>query len=426
MKHCTGCGQAMTDEQSFCLQCGVAAGPLPPASAGSEEARVPRVAPASSEEAPAPRVVSAGGGLRANLLAALFGVLALLMIGGILMLVESRKAPEPPQRVAVSTPTPTSKPPATPEPEPEKTSTPEPSPSETSERFQIPLEEFSGMWLPESGPSLDVIHLDLSRDELVAPLPSESATLILRAGRGEEELAGTLSSPSEGEAMVTANVSKDMFELTLTVTPDGGEPYKRVLHRPYYTVGSPLDQSMAQAYLPGFDLVQVFEARYPDGEAASVTSTTGILRTGILRTQVENASGSDEVYHFVAREDGIYRVTDSRPDEEELWLPNSLDVGTRWKTDTWQSEVMEMNAVVDLGFDKFQCLKVQRTNPAVEVSETAYFAPGHGLVRVEDAEGKPTLRMTHITNLAPGAAEGDVRKKAVNLDRITPGQDMLK
>jgi hypothetical protein len=350
---------------------------------------------------------------------------ALLVIGSVLYLVEYRKSPEPPERVAITSATPTAEPPTTtPDPDPDKTSTPEPS--QTPERFQIPLEEFSGVWLPESGPSLDAIHLDLSGDELVASLPSESATLILKAGQGDEELAGTLSSPSEGEASVTASVSKDMFELTLTVTPADSEPYKRVLHRPYYTVGSPLNQSMAQFFLPGLDLVQVFEARYPDGESASVTATTGILRTGILRSQVENASGADEVYHFVARGDGLYRIADSRPNEEELWLPSDVSVGTTWKTETWQSEVLEMNAVVDLGFDKFQCLKVQRTNPAVEASETAYFAPGHGLILVEDAQGKPTLKMTHITNLTPGAAAGDLRKKAINLDRITPGQDMLK
>lgn len=405
----------MTDDQSFCLHCGVAATPLAPASAP-----VPA-------EAPVRQPVPAGGGLRANLLAALFGVLALLVIGGILYVVERRKI-EPPVSTALNTPSPTSEPTATPPepaPDPEMSSTPEPSPSQTSERFQIPLEEFSGVWLPVGGPSLDAIHLDLSGDELVASLPSESGTLILKAGQGDEVLAGTLSSPAEGEATVTASASKDMFELTLTVTPSDGEPSERVLHRPYYTVGSPLNQSMAQYFLPGLDLVQVFEARYPDGEAASVTATTGILRTGILRSQVENASGSDEVYHFVAREDGLYRVADSQPGEEELWLPNDLSVGTTWKTDTWQSEVLEMNAVVNLGFDKFQCLKVRRINPAVEVSETAYFAPGHGLVLVEDAEGKSTFKMVHITHLAPGAAEGDVRKKAANLDRITPGKDML-
>ncbi len=396
----------MTDDQSFCLHCGLAA---------------PRVSAPNPGGTPVAQAGPAGNGLKANLLAALFGMLALLVIGGILFLVERRKT-EPPVRTPTQTST------ATPEPAPdseETTSPPEPDPSETSEHFQIPLEELSGVWLPESGPSLDAIHLELSGDELVASLSAESATLILRAGQGDEELAGTLSSPAEGEASVTASLSKDMFELTLTVTPAEGEPSKRVLHRPYYTVGSPLNQSMAQYFLPGLDLVQVFEARYPDGEAASVTATTGILRTGILRSQVENASGADEVYHFVARQDGLYRVADSRPDEEELWLPNDLAVGTTWKTDTWQSEVLEMNAVVDLGFDKFQCLKVQRANPAVEASETAYFAPGHGLVLVEDAQGKPTFKMTHITHLAPGAAEADVRKKATSLDRITPGKDML-
>ncbi len=341
-------------------------------------------------------------------------------------LLEPPNPPDKPAPVASkpkSTPTPTS----TPEPSPEvKPSTPEPSPSETEKPFQIPLQELSGLWLPTSGPSLDLIVIGHVGEELLAELPAEASSLTLRAGAGEAHLVGTYSSKSEGEVPVTAKVSRDMFELTLTLSPPEGEPYQRVLHRPFYTVGSPLDLSHAQTYLPGFDQVQVYEARYPDGEGASVTVTTAILRTGILRSQVENASGADETFHLVAREDGIYRVADVSPDSEELWLPTRLSVGTTWKTPTWQSEVVEMEAVADLGFDKLPCLKVQRTNPAVEVSETAYFAPGYGEVLVEDAEGKPTFKLTHVTRLGMGAAEPEVRGKAVNLDKIVPGKDMLQ
>ncbi len=243
----------MTDDQSFCLHCGLAA---------------PRVSAPNPGGTPVAQAGPAGNGLKANLLAALFGMLALLVIGGILFLVERRKT-EPPVRTPTQTST------ATPEPAPdseETTSPPEPDPSETSEHFQIPLEELSGVWLPESGPSLDAIHLELSGDELVASLSAESATLILRAGQGDEELAGTLSSPAEGEASVTASLSKDMFELTLTVTPAEGEPSKRVLHRPYYTVGSPLNQSMKQTELFPNMVVQMVAIGEESGSLDSMLS----------------------------------------------------------------------------------------------------------------------------------------------------------
>lgn len=363
-------------------------------------------------------------GPNAVVLAALGSILALGLIAGALSLV-GRKTPDPGSigKTTTTTTVATSTATATTTPTPLATASsasPSESPTDEETPFRLPIDHYAGDWVPrENVPSDQVLHLDGAGGGLLGT--TETYTLnLMTATRGEDDLEGTLTMGSSPLAL-KANGSRDSSELRLTVVGENGETSEWIFERPYDTThrqASPEDFKRAQAYLPAPYLVRILSARFPDDSTAVLTEKTGRIQKGIQLSELESSNGDELVFHYVNREDGVYRVPDDSPDQGVLWLPNDLEVGRKWNDGSYDCEVLAMEETVDLGFDKFPCLKVKRVNDAVDAFETAYYSPGYGEVLVQNALDQDTLRLTSFMRLKEGQGAGEILQKAPNAGKI--------
>ncbi len=395
---CHSCGQPMRDDQSFCLSCGA---PVTP-----------------------PAGTSPKKGSNTMLLAVLGAFAALLLIGGGVAAMQHHSPATPDvskttTTVAVTTSTPTET------PTPEKSAeSPSASPTE-DEGYYIPLEMdyLAGDWLPgENVPSKKVLKLMVVDDTWVGV--GDKYALSLKNTKGDDRLGGT-AKLGDNPVTVKGSISRDGNELRLTLVKDSGETEDWTFERPYNMMRphlTPEDLANAETYLPALYTVRKLTTRFADdpSQGVALTETTTVLQRGILRTVLSATSEGDVVYHFIARSDGVYKVLDSSPDEATLWLPNNLAVGSTWNDGSYDCEVLAMDESVDLGFDKFPCLKVKRENAAVEVVETAYYAPGYGEVLVSDGRGFDAVRLDSEESLTEGGGATDVGDKALNIDKIKP------
>lgn len=361
-------------------------------------------------------------GPNSTLLAAAGALLALLVIGLILSLVNRHQNPGPTaSRTQTSSTTTVASSTETPTPR-ETSPTPKVTPSETETPFRLPLSNYEGDWVPgENVPSKEVLNLLQSKEGLTGATSAYSVELD-SADAGEDDLEGLIVL-GDVDLEVKGNLSRDSNELRLNVRKESGGRAQWTFHRPYdasHRQPTAEDFSNPETYLPGLYQVRVFSLHLEDDTTAVVTDTSTVVQAGILRSELENYSGQEQVFHYVLRSDGIYRVPDKEPDEAILWLPTDLAIGRKWYDGSYDCEVLAMDEVVDLGFDKFPCLKVKRANAAVEINQTAYYAPGAGEVLVRDTRGYDAVRLTSLTHLQDGGGAEEVRQKALNIDQIAP------
>jgi hypothetical protein len=360
-------------------------------------------------------------------------VLAVLMGGGYLTyrflppLLASWKA---------STPTPTPTPAATettptPAPgEPTFTPTVAPATAPSPESTVPPLEAFAGEWTNPETPD-HRLRLTIEQGTLVARIEEENAVVRLaRLDPEDSTLHGSYSPSGEASVPMTAELSSDRSRMTLTLAPPQSEFERAVLVRPESLPGNipgieEIDRSDPESYLPLLHQRFVYEMNYPDGDSGTLEVVTSSLDDQVARSELEIATSRlypdsgprTDVFHYFSDQTGLRRVLDARPDADEIWLPAQLVSGMSWRTEGWFCRVLLMRAPVDLGFVRLNCLKVQRDNPAVGVSEIAYFAPGYGevLVKLDGAEAKKLLR---IESLDPDQATNLVREHSQRLQDI--------
>lgn len=369
----------MRDDQSFCLQCGApVTGPVAPPSKG-------------------PPV---------TLLAIAGSLLTLLLIGGILWARQREPGPKPaPVSVATSaTPTP--------KPAPDKTKSPQETPTASSTRMPLPATMLEGDWVPREGehPSQGVLHMSQAGESFLGSV-GKAYELTLRDARSDDrDYEGTLT--LDGEPLeVWAKMSRDGNLLTLVSKEDELPGGKWTYERPFNRMRPEATEetfALARTYLPGLYLQRVLAVHNDDDSNAVLTNFSTVAWAGIERSEIENYNGSERLYDYIAEADGIYRMPHGSPGERQLWLPNDLAVGKQWNDGSYDCEVLAMHEPVDLGFDKFQCLKVKRVNAEVEKEETGYFAPGLGEILAVRGDGSDALRLTSLTDLDSGT----------NLDKI--------
>ncbi len=396
---------------------------LPPGPSSAPQA-------AGRSSGPAPGKPSTSPVLTA-LVAALV-VVAVLMGGGYLAyrflptLLASWKASPTPTPTSAATETPPT--PAATETSTTPTSTPTVEP--TPESTVPPLEAFAGEWTNPETPE-HRLRLTLEQDTLVARIAEENAEVRLaRLDPEDSTLHGSYTPSGEASVPMTAELSPDRSRMTLTLAPPQSEFERAVLVRPESLPANipgieEIDRSDPESYLPLLHQRSVYEVHYPDGDSGNLEVVTSSLDDQVLRSELETATSHlypdsgprTDVFHYFTDQTGLRRVLDSRPDDDELWLPARVGSGMSWKTEGWFCRVLQMQAPVDLGFVRLSCLKVQRDNPAVGVSEIAYFAPGYGevLVKLDGAEAKRLLR---VESLEPGEATELVRKHSQRLQEV--------
>ncbi len=395
----------------------------PPAQAGLPPRVSPQPPQAGRTSPPAARPASPSPVLTA--LVAGLVVLAVLMGGGYLayrflppLLASWRSsAPSTPTPTATLTPTPTATPTTTPQPPPEQQST------------VPPLEAFAGEWTNPETPG-HRLRLTFEHGSLVAQIPEENAVVRLsRLDPQDSVLHGSYSPADQDSVLMTAELSSDRTRLTITLSPPQSEFERSVLVRPESLPDTPgieeIDRSDPESYLPLLHQRFTYEVSYPDGDSGPLEVVTGNLDGQIPRSELETATSRMypdsgprvEVYHYLRDETGVRRVLDSDPQTDEIWLPARVVSGTSWKTESWFCKILLMQAPVDLGFVQLKCLKVQRDNPAVGVSEIAYFAPGYGevLVKLDGMEARKLLR---VESLDPREADDRVREHSPRLEEV--------
>lgn len=371
-------------------------------------------------------------------------VLAVLMGGGYLAyrflppLLDSLKSSMPtPTPAAESTPTPTPTPAAT-ESTPTRTpgvahttSTPEPAGTPAPDSTVPPLEAFAGEWTNPEVPE-HRLRLTIEQDTLVARIAQENAVVRLaRLDPQDSTLHGSYSPSGEPSVPMTAELSSNRSRMTVTLAPPQSEFERAVLVRPESLPGNnipgieEIDRSDPESYLPVLHQRYVYEMHYPDGDSGSLEVVTSNLDEKVVRSELEIATSRlypdsgrrTDVFHYFSSGTGLRRVLDSRPDSDEIWLPSRVVSGTGWRTEGWSCRVLLMRAPLDLGFVQLNCLKIQRDNPAVGVSEIIYLAPGYGevLVKLDGAEAKRLLR---VESLDPGKATELVREHTKRLQDV--------
>ncbi len=424
---CAACGHVLKEAENFCDQCGARAGQSPPPApswsspplttapipeSSPPPAPVYRAAPAPAPAparppAPVPQPPAAPTAWVAVGLLLFFllagGVLAVVFLPGWL------KGPGP---IAAS-PSPTETPRATPTETP--TETPRATPTAVAQVSQAglpPLEAFTGGWTTRE-PGADEIVFRLEEGTLVADIPSEKAQVRLsRLNPGDAVLHGSYSQENGDSIPMTGELSADGQRLTLTLAPPQSEFERVELVRSKIEGIEPLDLSDPLTYLPGMDFQLTYDANYPDGDSGTLRAVSTQLDPGVPRSQLVEATSrlypgepSRRVCTYRPAADGLHRVEDG---SDEIWLPARLSAGARWTTQGWECRIKSMDAPLDLGFEQFHCLVVERSNQAVQVSETIWLAPGYGEVLVREG-GQDARRLTAVELLDPREAERQVR-----------------
>lgn len=426
---CARCGHSMSASEKFCDQCGARAeagavtgvgawhGPVlasvaqaaPPAPV-TPAPPPPSAAPLTSVPPPvrAPQV-SPGAAPPARPSRALPAVLLVVFLLGLALLlgVAALAWHFLPGLLASgpsATPTPTSQAPPS-------------NPTSTSQPGS--LEPFLGTWTtPES--SSEEITLRQEGDTLVAAIPSEEGEIRLsRLSPGDSTLHGSYT--ARGESIpLSAELSADGTRLTLTLAPPQSEFERVVLVRKGET-SIPgierLDPADPSTYLPLLDLQLTFEVHYPDGDSGQTRAVVANLGDEAARSvlmlatsAMDPGSTHAQVVHYVLRSDGLHRLAEG---SDELWLPARAVPGARWSSQGWQCRVRSTGTPLDLGFERFDCLVVERQNDQVQVSETVWMAPGYGEVLVKEG-GAEAWRLTGTELLDPAEATRQVREHAAH------------
>lgn len=190
--------------------------------------------------------------------------------------------------------------------------------------------------------------------------------------------------------------------------------------------GNSPDLTSPASYLlrPGTQL-NLFEI-FPSGEEAEVELIAAKIADPVQVTVLRVVLADGEVMaqfteHFVARQDGIYVVTDDDPSMSYKWLGNNLKKGSRWEKDGIVSTVADAGVRVDLGFMVAEnCLVVEHNNTEVEFRETVFYAPGLGAVMVKSPGGEVTRKLNSVKSLGEKQAADILRPLSPNVGSIKP------
>lgn len=170
--------------------------------------------------------------------------------------------------------------------------------------------------------------------------------------------------------------------------------------------GTTLDVLFAQAYVPSpnlrimatgilgsdgtrFDSTTV-SAKLPEDKL--VTQATTELTYIEYKNKVIDASADRNVIRYSDEADGIYRraLVSKRSEENVLWLPQNIEIGTQWKS-SWGSrrEIMEQGVTVETPAGRFEgCIVVEYDVYAAAVGIFRhYIAPGVGLIKTVALRG---------------------------------------
>lgn len=403
---CARCGHSMDAAEKFCDQCGARAEAKAEAWQGPVLASVETAPPSPPEPPPPAPVVSAppAAPRRSGALPVVLGVVVVLLLGSGLLLGALAWHFLP--RLLTSQPSATPTTPAQ-----------APTPTPTMASRPDPLEPFLGTWTTRE-PSADEITFRQEGDTLVAAIPSEEGEIRLsRLSPGDSTLHGSYT--ARGESIpLTAELSSDGSQLTLTLAPPQSE-FERVVLVRKGDVPTPgierLDLTDPSTYLPLLDLQLTYQVHYPDGDSGQTRAVVANLGDEAARSVLELATStmypgepSAFVFHYVVRSDGVHRLSKG---EDELWLPARIVPGARWSSQGWQCGVRATGAPLDLGFEQLECLVVERQNDQVQVFETVWIAPGYGEVLVKDG-GSEARRLTSTELLDPAEATRQVREHA--------------
>ena len=191
-------------------------------------------------------------------------------------------------------------------------------------------------------------------------------------------------------------------------------------------VSIPLDR--AESYLPYPRTRYRHSIEYPDGDSGHREMVVASSRDGKILTVLEFTYSKmfpDDppglwINHYVNRPDGVYRYSDEEPYRAELWLPNDLKLGKKWKSELGEFEVVAFDQSMTVNGTAFEgVLAYRQRNPAVGLDQTIWIATGYGEIQGRWGEnGSEMMRLLRVDSESESQIDQLMKRHVVNLDKI--------
>lgn len=191
-------------------------------------------------------------------------------------------------------------------------------------------------------------------------------------------------------------------------------------------VSIPLDR--AESYLPYPRTRYRHSIEYPDGDSGHREMVVASSDDGRILTVLEftyskmfpNDPPGLWVNHYVSRSDGVYRYSDDEPYRAELWLPNDLKPGRKWKSELGEFEVVAFDQSMTINGTAFEgVLAYRHRNPLLDLDQTIWLATGHGEIQGRWGENGGEMMRLLRADAEPESRIDELMKRHVrNLDKI--------
>lgn len=152
----------------------------------------------------------------------------------------------------------------------------------------------------------------------------------------------------------------------------------------------------ASTYLPLINNRYRHAMKYEDGDEGMRETVVGVKGDSGVLSAVEFTTSKlfpDDppslwVHHYFTRQDGVYFTTDEEPGKAQLWLPNNLTIGTKWKNAIGRYEVVSFDTELTVsGIEFTNVLAYRQRIPEHELDRTIWLAPGYGEIQVRPTGG---------------------------------------
>lgn len=282
-----------------------------------------------------------------------------------------------------------------------------------------PARSSGGSWLlPAVGVALVVVLMGVGLKLLGSSPGPKTASLEPQAGGNPSTRTETPSEQPEPRS-----TSLESTTPTPEVTPSlGADPVDEEIPG---IERIPLDR--AESYLPYPRSRYRHSMKYPDGDHGFREMVVTYSDNQVLTTLefTHSALYPDDppglwVNHYVSRADGIYLYSDDDPYRAELWLPNDLTPGKKWKSAMGDFEIVAFDQDVTVNGTPYKgVLAYRQRSSEVGVDQTVWLAPGHGELKGCYGEaGEEFFRLLHVESEPESEIDALMKRHVRNLDKI--------